>query len=177
MVCKGTAVPGGTACNDGDNCTVNDSCINSTCHGNIKNCNDGNRCTTDSCDPTTGACVHVLGLQSATILGSLESGENAAANKQIQTTFTIDQVASPGACITSFDDTTVHVSDGATVDFDCHSGTGPDATSGTLDGVALTQASGRVLCPVGNTTVHILSLTNKAAPGGKDTDIMKVQGF
>jgi hypothetical protein len=121
--------------------------------------------------------VHELGLQSVIILGSVESGENSAANRQIQTQFTIDQAASPGACIISYDIRTVHVSDGATVNFDYRYGTGPDPTSGTLDGVALTQDTGKVLCPVGSNTVHTLYLTNTAAPGGKDVDNIKIQGF
>ncbi len=48
----------GTPCNDGNACTTNDVCTNGTCAGTAKDCNDGNICTDDSCNPTTGACIH-----------------------------------------------------------------------------------------------------------------------
>jgi hypothetical protein len=61
MVCKGKQLPTGTACDDGKLCTFDDTCqSDGQCHGSPRNCNDGNNCTIDSCDPTTGACVHVL---------------------------------------------------------------------------------------------------------------------
>ena len=49
----------GFACEDGDLCTVGDSCAEGVCvSGVATNCNDGNPCTDDSCDPT-GGCLHV----------------------------------------------------------------------------------------------------------------------
>ena len=45
-------------CEDGNLCTINDTCSNGTCHGGPPpNCNDGNVCTNDTCNATTG-CVH-----------------------------------------------------------------------------------------------------------------------
>ncbi|MEC8024231.1 MAG: hypothetical protein VX223_09880, partial [Myxococcota bacterium] len=50
-------LPNGVACNDGDNCTVIDSCNGGTCAGIPKACSDGNQCTgTEFCDPNDGAC-------------------------------------------------------------------------------------------------------------------------
>ncbi len=57
-VCSNPPAPDGTSCSDGNACTVNDVCTGGVCSGTLKNCNDGNCCTTDSCDPTTGACIN-----------------------------------------------------------------------------------------------------------------------
>jgi hypothetical protein len=54
-----TNLANGTACDDGNPCTVNDTCQAGFCTpGAAKNCNDNNECTVDTCDPTTGNCVH-----------------------------------------------------------------------------------------------------------------------
>jgi hypothetical protein len=46
-------------CEDGDACSVGDSCANGTCKpGAEKPCADSNTCTSDSCNSQTGACVH-----------------------------------------------------------------------------------------------------------------------
>lgn len=48
----------GTPCEDGNQCTVNDSCQNAVCKsGPLAACNDGNECTKDSCNPAQG-CIH-----------------------------------------------------------------------------------------------------------------------
>ncbi|MEC8025073.1 MAG: putative metal-binding motif-containing protein [Myxococcota bacterium] len=39
----------GTACNDGDQCTVNDQCLSGTCQGTPVDCNDLVPCTNDQC--------------------------------------------------------------------------------------------------------------------------------
>ncbi|HEU5154897.1 MAG TPA: hypothetical protein VFU03_09225, partial [Gemmatimonadales bacterium] len=60
--CTFAATPG-TACNDGNLCTLGDSCVTipgnpiPICQGNPK-CADGNSCTSDQCDPTTGTCLN-----------------------------------------------------------------------------------------------------------------------
>ena len=47
-------------CNDGNGCTVGDVCKGGKCApGGPRDCNDSNGCTNDSCNPKTGACVHV----------------------------------------------------------------------------------------------------------------------
>ena len=49
---------GGYLCDDGDACTVGDSCEDGICApGAPANCSDGNPCTDDSCDPLAG-CQH-----------------------------------------------------------------------------------------------------------------------
>jgi hypothetical protein len=46
-------------CDDGDACTVGDTCSNSTCgKGGPKDCDDKNACTVDSCGGG-GACLHL----------------------------------------------------------------------------------------------------------------------
>ncbi len=54
--CDWQAAP--LACEDGDACTLNDSCADKVCKaGSAKTCNDGNPCTVDSCSPAKG-CVY-----------------------------------------------------------------------------------------------------------------------
>lgn len=57
--CKVVPKTNGVACDDGNPCTVGDTCQNGVCQpGGPKDCNDNDVCTTDTCDPTTGQCVH-----------------------------------------------------------------------------------------------------------------------
>ena len=45
-------------CEDGNQCTVGETCINSVCSGGkLAGCDDGNQCTDDLCDPKKG-CSH-----------------------------------------------------------------------------------------------------------------------
>jgi hypothetical protein len=47
------------ACEDGNLCTNNDSCLTGKCtSGKLRDCNDANPCTLDTCDPGTGDCLH-----------------------------------------------------------------------------------------------------------------------
>ena len=50
----------GTACDDGNACTVSDSGGSGLCTGTSKSSDDSNPCTADSCDPTSG-CKHSNG--------------------------------------------------------------------------------------------------------------------
>lgn len=52
-----TCTTNGEVCNDGDLCTVNDSCIVGVCFGQPVDCSDGNLCTSESCDPVEGCSV------------------------------------------------------------------------------------------------------------------------
>ncbi len=46
-------------CEDGDLCTVDDFCKDTSCQsGELNLCNDDDECTADSCDAETGNCVH-----------------------------------------------------------------------------------------------------------------------
>jgi cysteine-rich repeat protein len=44
-------------CDDGNVCTVTDTCLLGSCAGTPRTCDDANVCTADSCDPATG-CVN-----------------------------------------------------------------------------------------------------------------------
>ncbi|MBM4387116.1 MAG: hypothetical protein FJ088_05215, partial [Deltaproteobacteria bacterium] len=45
------------SCNDGDVCTVKDTCVEGVCLGEAKDCGDDNDCTDDNCEAGIG-CVH-----------------------------------------------------------------------------------------------------------------------
>ncbi|MDI7268798.1 MAG: lamin tail domain-containing protein [Myxococcota bacterium] len=49
--------PDGTPCDDGNACTLDDSCAGGACLGTALDCNDLNPCTTDPCDRETGLCA------------------------------------------------------------------------------------------------------------------------
>ena len=46
------------ACDDGNACTTSDVCAKGACGGAAKPCDDSIACTLDSCDKTSGSCVH-----------------------------------------------------------------------------------------------------------------------
>ncbi|HYC55604.1 MAG TPA: hypothetical protein VEL28_11795, partial [Candidatus Binatia bacterium] len=48
----------GGDCDDGNFCTVDDTCQNGVCTGTPRSCDDGVGCTVDSCDENAGACVN-----------------------------------------------------------------------------------------------------------------------
>jgi hypothetical protein len=54
----------GAICDDGNLCTTGGSCVPDpasgipTCQTQPVNCDDANACTIDTCDPTTGGCLH-----------------------------------------------------------------------------------------------------------------------
>lgn len=49
----------GGACDDGEVCTVGDSCVAGSCKGTLDSCDDGNPCTMDACVKGKG-CIHTL---------------------------------------------------------------------------------------------------------------------
>ncbi|MBT3180877.1 MAG: hypothetical protein HN337_00040, partial [Deltaproteobacteria bacterium] len=56
--CSHPSTKDGLSCNDGDLCTVQDSCFNGTCQGGAQRaCDDGNSCTIDACSIKRG-CYH-----------------------------------------------------------------------------------------------------------------------
>lgn len=61
------------SCNDGDACTLNDTCNDGACGGTAKNCDDGNPCTNDSC-LANGTCSNVART------GSCEDGNPCTTN-------------------------------------------------------------------------------------------------
>jgi hypothetical protein len=50
-------LPNAATCNDGDACTISDSCAFGKCVGDKLSCHDGNPCTDDACAPASG-CLH-----------------------------------------------------------------------------------------------------------------------
>jgi hypothetical protein len=52
------ALAEGAACEDGDPCTVRDTCRAGKCSGVALDCDDGFACTIDRCDAQSGECRH-----------------------------------------------------------------------------------------------------------------------
>jgi len=48
----------GALCDDGEPCTLNDTCIAGECLGTLLDCEDDNACTTDGCDDEAQTCVY-----------------------------------------------------------------------------------------------------------------------
>lgn len=62
-------------CSDGSLCTTDDHCSAGTCTGTQPNCDDGNVCTNDSCNPTSGACVHANAANACSDENACTSGD------------------------------------------------------------------------------------------------------
>ncbi len=64
--------PSTDSCNDGNACTLNDTCSGTgTCRaGSPKNCSDGLSCTADSCDTRSGVCSSSLQSDNCLISGT-----------------------------------------------------------------------------------------------------------
>ncbi len=54
--CVAVAIAEGEACDDGDACTHDTSCVDGRCRGDLLSCDDGDPCSDDYCDPVLG-CV------------------------------------------------------------------------------------------------------------------------
>lgn len=89
----------GAGCDDGDVCTVGDGCgaggADGGCAGQPKDCDDGDPCTEDSCDPTTGACLHAPLLDAP---GCAQSGCATAADCDDADPCTTDVCGEDGGC-------------------------------------------------------------------------------
>ena len=57
-ICSNPNKADGTSCDDGDACTQTDTCQAGVCSGTLINCDDGDACTVDTCDASTGQCIH-----------------------------------------------------------------------------------------------------------------------
>ena len=57
--CTFQAMPNGASCDDGDQCTLADSCDGKgkCASGKLKDCSDNNPCTTENCETKTGKCL------------------------------------------------------------------------------------------------------------------------
>lgn len=56
--CNSKAISGGT-CDDGDSCSLSDTCVQGQCQGEANACSDGVACTLDTCTYPDGTCKHV----------------------------------------------------------------------------------------------------------------------
>jgi slime mold repeat-containing protein len=56
--CLYPPVADGVQCDDFDQCTAQDRCLNGGCQGTPTNCDDLNSCTLDSCNQFSGQCEH-----------------------------------------------------------------------------------------------------------------------
>ncbi|HZI94731.1 MAG TPA: hypothetical protein VFE84_10840 [Patescibacteria group bacterium] len=66
--CNSIPAPSGQPCDDGDRCTLGDTCVGGAgappvCQGSALSCNDGNTCTMDQCNPISGSCEYINGVQ------------------------------------------------------------------------------------------------------------------
>ncbi len=55
--CQNTVIPTGGACEDGNICTIGETCTSGVCSGAKPACDDSNACTLDGCT-ATGQCAH-----------------------------------------------------------------------------------------------------------------------
>ncbi|MCA9581671.1 MAG: hypothetical protein KC416_07730, partial [Myxococcales bacterium] len=68
--CSVTFLVFGESCDDGDYCTVNDSCgLFGQCQGAARDCSDGISCTVDSCDEDLDQCKNEPAAATCTIGG------------------------------------------------------------------------------------------------------------
>jgi hypothetical protein len=184
------------ACNDGDACTVNDTCSAGVCKGTAKTCNDNNACTTDSCTPGTGACVNAAitcndnngcttdtcspatgcvytaipgGVKTVTIRGGGQ--RPTTTDLQIQTNFTVQG----DGCIVGSSNSTVSVTPGTILLFNCKAGVGPQPTEGTWLGVPIpVDTDHLIVCPAATGDVGVMTLNNKLG-GGRDADKLTIK--
>ncbi|MFT7624591.1 MAG: hypothetical protein ACI9WU_003779 [Myxococcota bacterium] len=132
----------GAPCDDGDLCTVGDTCVGGVCTAESKGCDDGNPCTHDGCDDT-GACAFSANTEPC------DDGDECTAN----------DFCTEGAC-QGFDDIC-----SCTVPADCAAFEDDDPCNGVLtclDGKCAADPASVVVCDsTGNTDC----LVSKCAPG------------
>ena len=56
-LCLAKLATDGTACDDGNPCTIGEACVSGNCSFSGTTCDDNNACTTDACEPGVG-CKH-----------------------------------------------------------------------------------------------------------------------
>jgi len=123
-------------------------------------------CTAGVCNPT--AVCPAGSVKSVKIRGGGQ--KPGTVDLQIQTEFTVVN----GGCIVDSSASTVTVTPGTILQFNCKAGIGPEPTSGTWQGNPLTTDSSHlIVCPSSTGEAGKLILDNKAA-GGKDADRMTV---
>jgi hypothetical protein len=73
--------PNAAGCDDGDDCTLGDVCLDGECQpGSALNCDDDNDCTDDSCEPGIG-CVFAPNAAGCSDANPCTSGDHCSAGK------------------------------------------------------------------------------------------------
>ena len=97
-VCKNT--PNTLQCDDGDPCTLGDTCVDGACLSTLLECDDANLCTTETC--VDGACVYVAEDAPACALSIVITVPDRAASLSGDGPFYVSgQVTSPAADVLS----------------------------------------------------------------------------
>ena len=82
-------------CNDGQLCTVGDTCSGGACVGTPVVCDDQNVCTDDTCNPATGLCVFANNTNTCDDGNACTSGDTCGATTCNSLTETFDGVTAP----------------------------------------------------------------------------------
>ena len=149
--CASKPSSAGKACEDGNHCTLSDTCSGGTClPGGLTDCNDDNVCTDDACSPDTGACVHGVNFASCSDGNACTASDTCAggACKPGAAAFCDDNNActndSCDPTATSSGDACQHVPNSAT----CSDGNACTEGDACLGGICTGSASGA--CEDGN---------------------------
>ena len=114
-VCSNPAKPNGTACNDGNACTLNEACSGGICGGGTaRSCDDAQACTADVCDPAIGCLTSVTNLDTGGFSAARVDGRDLVVladaynscpgDLRYRLAANLDRVQTlPGACIDGTD--------------------------------------------------------------------------
>ena len=142
-LCAAVPANEGGTCDDGDLCTINDSCAGGVCAGEVVDCSAlDSDCTLGVCDPDTGACMAVAVSEG----GACDDGDGCTVNDacvsgacvgELKDCSALEDACNLGACIgTSGVCAAVPANDGGACD-DGDACTGADTC---LDGVCAGDA-------------------------------------
>ncbi len=158
-------------CNDNNSCTI-DGCINGVCVYTPSA--DGTSCTVGSSSGTCSAGICTVcpagSVKSVTIRGGGQ--KPTGCDLQIQTSFTVVN----GGCIVASTNSTITVTPGTVLQFDCQQGGGPQPTGGTWKSAPIqTDTNHLIECPAATGDVGVLKFWNTDNPLGCDTDRMTIK--
>jgi MYXO-CTERM domain-containing protein len=178
-VCSNPAKADGTACDDGNMCTVTDVCTAGACApGAARNCDDSIACTADSCVATSG-CVNMMipacMPDAATPDAMPDAPPDTATPDTVTPDTTTPDTAMPDAPVDAPPDTTgvdripdtggldrapdTMIADGGMDRADtAPAGDGGDARDGAIDGARRVGGGGGCDCNVGGQGTGALSL-------------------
>ena len=158
------------ACDDGINCTENDTCQGGVCvGGTTKFCPSSSTCLVGSCDVMTDTCVEVPGNDGAscvdddacTLAGTCVGGF-CQAGGQVDCSF-LDGVCSKGYCDPAIGCKVMPVNDGTPCDDNLYCTVNDTCQSGMCSGVPNTCAPPGDVCKIG--TCNEAMKTCVAVPG------------